>query len=382
MYNTTMSKAYIVGGAVRDVLLGRKPKDLDYVWVGMTPEDMLKLGFEQVGADFPVFLDNDGNEHALARKERKVASGYNGFETDFDTSVTLEDDLKRRDLTVNAMAVEANWWEAFKNNEMPDVTQVQFLVDPFNGRHDLEAGILRHVSKAFAEDPVRVLRVARFAARYKFDIALDTVALMGELVETGELDTLVPERVWAETEKALGEKNPMAYFRTLEMCHANQILFPELKINGFLESSLQTDFTDSKLRFALMCLKMNEITINNLCERLKVPNDYRQLAVRSSHFVNTLREELTPESVVRVLEAVGAFQDPENLDNVLLVAFNSAYNTKEFFNRMTTIAIISPDVCSVRFADLSQEQQETLKGPEIGKALRELRVSTVKQALI
>ena len=371
-----MSEQFVVGGAVRDVLLGRLPKDLDYVWVGATPEEMLAKGMNQVGADFPVFLDEDGNEHALARKERKVEAGYNGFEVDFDTTVTLEDDLMRRDLTINAMAVTAENWRDFLLTQNPDL-----VIDPFGGRSDLKQELLRHVSKAFAEDPVRVLRVARFAARYEFAVALETVSLMCDLVETGELDTLVPERVWAECEKALTETNPMAFFRALKMCKADQVLFPELRMSGFLETCLNETPNDNNLRFALTCLKLTEDEINALCARLKVPNEFKQRAVRANKFVNTLREELTAESVVSALESVSGFQNAENVDDALLVAHHSAYNTNEFFNRTVTVALVTPDVCGVRFANLTSEQQDTLKGPEVGAALHELRLQTATKLL-
>ena len=370
-----MSKQYVVGGAVRDVLLGRLPKDLDYVWVGATPEEMLSKDMNQVGADFPVFLDEDGNEHALARKERKVEAGYNGFEVDFDTSVTLEDDLLRRDLTINAMAVPADDWNEFLlgNHDL--------VLDPFGGRSDLEQELLRHVSQAFAEDPVRVLRVARFAARYEFAVALETVALMCNLVETGELDTLVPERVWAECEKALTETNPMAFFRTLKMCKADQLLFPELKCSGFLETCFNDTPEDNNLRFALMCLKLTDEELNGLCDRLKVPNEFKQRAVRGRTLVNVLREELTPESVVSALEAVGGVQNSENVEDALMVALHSAYNTEDFSNRMFTVGVLTPNVCGVRFADLTEDQQNTLQGPAVGAALRELRLAAAAKTL-
>ena len=372
-----MKAIYLVGGAVRDHLLGRKVKDNDFVVVGSTEQEMLDLGFTKVGADFPVFLHPlTGDEYALARKERKVAAGYNGFKVDFDPTVTLEDDLVRRDLTINAMAVPV----------LVDIGLHQFtpewndIIDPFGGRSDLEHKILRHTSEAFAEDPVRVLRVARFAARYEFDISVITINLMKQLVKSGELDALVPERVWAECEKALAETNPMAFFRTLEMCGADRVLFPELRMNDFLETCLNKTPNDSNLRFALACLKLTENEINDLCARLKVPNDFKQRAVRANKLVSTLREKLTAESVVSTLESVSGFQNAENVDDALLVAHHSAYNTEEFFNRAVSVAVVAPDVCGVRFADLTDDQQETLKGPEISAALRKLRLRLVKES--
>src|SRR4029453_12897540 len=190
-------KVYEVGGAVRDELLGLPVKDRDYVVVGATPEDMLKLGYKPVGKDFPVFLHPDTHEeHALARTERKTARGYHGFEFHSAPDVTLEEDLARRDLTINAIARDE------------DGT----LIDPFNGTEDLSAGILRHVSPAFAEDPVRILRVARFAARFGFDIAPETLELMRSMVSSGEVDALVPERVWQELARGLMTERPSRMF--------------------------------------------------------------------------------------------------------------------------------------------------------------------------
>ncbi len=192
-------KVYLVGGAVRDELLRRPVKDRDYVVTGSSAEEMLSLGYKQVGADFPVFL-KDGEEYALARTERKTGKGYQGFVTEFGPDITLEDDLRRRDLTINAMARDLETGE---------------LIDPFRGLEDLENGILRHVSPAFAEDPLRVLRVARFRARYGFRIAPMTTELMVGLVDSGELDHLTPERVWLELEKGLSETNPLKFIITL-----------------------------------------------------------------------------------------------------------------------------------------------------------------------
>ena len=194
-------KIYQVGGCVRDKLLGLTPKDIDYVVVGSTPQQMLDLGYQQVGSSFPVFL-KDGEEYALARTERKTGVGYNGFETKHDPNVTLEDDLCRRDLTINSMAMDEDG----------------HLFDPHGGQSDLQAQILRHTSEAFAEDPVRVLRTARFAARYKFDIAPDTIELMNKIAH--ELDFIPQERIWTEIEKGLMEKTPAVMFDTLTRCGA------------------------------------------------------------------------------------------------------------------------------------------------------------------
>ena len=207
---------YLVGGAVRDKLLKRPFHERDWVVVGATPEAMLSLGYRQVGKDFPVFLHPESHEeYALARTERKMAPGYYGFNVHATPDVTLEEDLLRRDLTINAMA------------EQHDGT----LVDPFNGQQDIKDRVLRHVSPAFSEDPVRILRLARFAARFAhlgFTIAEETMMLMREMVESGEVDALVAERVWAELDKALGEQSPSRFFEVLRECGALARLFPEI----------------------------------------------------------------------------------------------------------------------------------------------------------
>src|ERR1700722_1626058 len=209
-------QVYLVGGAVRDALLGIAVKERDWVVVGGTREELLRLQYAQVGRDFPVFLHPETHEeYALARLERKVSPGYRGFTVEFGPEVTLEEDLARRDLTINAIA------------EASDGT----LLDPFGGRRDLEARVLRHVSPAFAEDPVRVLRVARFAARFAplgFQVAPETLMLMRKMVEQGEVEALVAERVWQETEKALREAGASVFFQVLRECGALKIVFPEL----------------------------------------------------------------------------------------------------------------------------------------------------------
>src|SRR5690242_3908707 len=203
---------YVVGGAVRDELLGLPVQDRDYVVVGATPDEMIALGYRPVGKDYPVFLHPETHEeYALARTERKTGRGYHGFQFHTAPDVTLEQDLERRDLTINAMARDENGT----------------LVDPFNGAEDLSAGILRHVSPAFAEDPVRILRVARFAARFGFDIAPETFELMRAMVANGEVDALVPERVWQELSRGLMEKEPSRMLEVLEECGALQKIAPE-----------------------------------------------------------------------------------------------------------------------------------------------------------
>jgi tRNA nucleotidyltransferase (CCA-adding enzyme) len=234
-------KIYLVGGAVRDKLLGKEPKDLDYAVVGSTPEEMLSLGFKQVGADFPVFLSLQGHEYALARKERKIAAGYNGFECTFDTSVTLTDDLFRRDLTINSMAMTV------KDNH---------LIDPWGGQEDLENRVLRHTSSAFSEDPLRVLRVARFMARFgpTWTIHPTTLQLMKEITDSGELESLTSERIWIETAKALSEPHPWLYFQILK----------SVDTGGHLLQALEDDVSFGEVRVCMERCRENGGGIEDL----------------------------------------------------------------------------------------------------------------------
>ena len=216
--STPTLNVFLVGGAVRDKLLARSVKDKDYLVVGSTVDDMLALGYQQVGKDFPVFLHpKTKSEYALARTERKQGQGYTGFSCYFAPDVTIEEDLKRRDLTVNAMAMDNN------GN----------IIDPFHGQQDLANRVLRHVSDAFVEDPLRVLRVARFAARYHsygFSIAPETLTLMTQLSQSGELVSLTPERVWQEMQRSLQDDHPEVFFEVLHQCQALKVLWPELDI--------------------------------------------------------------------------------------------------------------------------------------------------------
>jgi tRNA nucleotidyltransferase (CCA-adding enzyme) len=260
---------YLVGGAVRDELLGCTIKEKDWVVVGATPSQMLKLGYRQVGKDFPVFLHPETNEeYALARRERKIGRGYTGFEFDTSSQVTLAEDLIRRDLTINAIAK--------KNND---------YFDPYHGREDIKNKILRHVSDAFVEDPVRILRVARFAARFKelgFTVAGETNELMQQMVRSGEVDALVAERVWKELERALLEKNPEQFFQVLQDCNALSLLFPSIQMSGKGIQALEraAELTeDPQIRFAVLLHDLPLAEIEKVAERYRVPSDYRDLAI-------------------------------------------------------------------------------------------------------
>ena len=280
---------YVVGGAVRDELLGLAVQDRDFVVVGATPEEMTAAGFKPVGRDFPVFLHpKTHEEYALARTERKSGRGYKGFTVYSAPDVTLEQDLARRDLTINAIA------------RAPDGA----LIDPFQGEKDLRDGVLRHVSEAFQEDPVRVLRVARFAARFTFRIADETMALMSMMVAAGETDHLVPERVWQEFAKGLLEPRPDLMFEALERCNLRAKLLPELK------SAPESFSGPLPVRFAVLCWPLQEAEIKALCDRLKTPNEERELALLACRCRNLLHPS-QPAEFLNLFKRSDAFRRPE-----------------------------------------------------------------------
>lgn len=273
-------KKYLVGGAVRDQLLNFPFSEKDWVVIGSTPEEMIKQGYRPVGKDFPVFLHPETNEeYALARTERKTAPGYTGFTFHADPSVSLEEDLERRDLTINAMAQD-------QNGE---------VIDPYDGQEDLDQRKLRHVSLAFTEDPVRVLRVARFSARYHhlgFTVAVETLDLMYAMVAQGETKHLVAERIWQELSKALTEKSPQQFFSTLSLSGALSDIFPEFTKENYkaglsLLTTISKNSNDTQLRFAAMCHPLSQSDIQSLCKRLGAPNEYRDCALLFNAYAST-----------------------------------------------------------------------------------------------
>jgi tRNA nucleotidyltransferase (CCA-adding enzyme) len=399
-------EVYLVGGAVRDRLLGRPVHERDWVVVGASPEELERDGFVPVGREFPVFLHpKTHEEYALARVERKVGLGYRGFTTQFAPDVTLEEDLKRRDLTINAMAE----------------TETGEVIDPYGGRRDLEARLLRHVSDAFVEDPVRILRVARFAARYAdlgFRVADETVALMKRMTESGEVDALVPERVWQETERALGETRPDVFFETLRSCGALTKIFPEIaalygipqpprwhpEIDTGVHVMLVVRYAakiDAPVivRFAALMHDLGKALsppekwpshrgheeagvplIEDLCDRLKVPNNYRELAVLTArHHASVHRAaELRPSTLLKLLETVDAFRRPDRFRELLLACESDArgragledqpYPQADYLQRARDAAAA---------VTLSEEERQSLKGPFLGERLREKRLAAV-----
>jgi tRNA nucleotidyltransferase (CCA-adding enzyme) len=344
-------KFYRVGGAVRDELLGLPVKDKDYVVVGATPEEMVRLGFKPVGKDFPVFLHPETHEeYALARTERKSGRGYKGFKVYASPEVTLEEDLKRRDLTINAMA------------KAEDGT----LIDPFGGAKDLQAGVLRHVSEAFAEDPVRILRVARFAARFGFRVADETLELMKQMVASGEADYLVPERVWQEFSRGLGEAHPELMFDVLERCGLRKKLLPELK-------ALPKKFLGSvPVRFALLAWPLQESEVNALCERLRAPNDVRELALAACRNRALLRGS-TAETLLELLKRADAFRRPERFAELLEVArlAGADIDTARIERALRAAAAVDAGAIAAKAGS----------PPEIARLVDEARVKAIGQAL-
>lgn len=358
---------YRVGGAVRDRLLGWPVYDNDWVVVGATPDAMLKRGFKPVGRDFPVFLHPESaEEYALARTERKAGHGYAGFKVIASPDVTLEDDLLRRDLTVNAIA------------EAPDGT----LIDPFNGQQDIEQRQLRHVSPAFREDPLRVLRTARFLARYKtlgFAIAPDTMALMGEVSRSGELAYLAAERVWLETRKALGETRPASYFATLEQCEALATWWPELACGGLSDclNAMALGLNDGALtsaewRYALLVSPLDGAARESLAHRLRLPNSVAQLARHGALTCHLSMEELDAASVSHWLERLDAWRKPAQVDAQLaLVEVLAPKYVGELKDAWQAAQQVSP----------RSLMAEGFQGPELGRALKERRHLAIVKTL-
>ena len=293
-------KVYLVGGAVRDELLGLPVKERDYVVVGATPEEMVAKGFKPVGKDFPVFLHPETHEeYALARTERKSGPGYKGFQVHAAPGVTLEQDLKRRDLTINAMAKAEDG----------------ALIDPFGGTRDLHHQVLRHVSEAFVEDPVRILRVARFAARFGFKVHEQTMELMRRMVDSGEADFLVPERVWQEFSRGLAEPHPELMFQVLQRSGVSRKLLPELKgIPATLSKA-----PSLPVRFALVAWGLTEVEVGTLCERLRAPNDVRELALTVQRVRDKLKSS-TPQALLELLKRADALRRPERFAELLEAA--------------------------------------------------------------
>ncbi len=399
---------YLVGGAVRDRLLGLPVRERDFVVVGAVPDDLMAQGFRPVGKDFPVFLHpQTGEQYALARTERKTGPGYYGFATRFSPDVTLEDDLSRRDLTINAMA------------EREDGT----LVDPHGGQADLAARRLRHVSAAFVEDPLRVLRVARFAARFAplgFRVADETLALMAQIARSGEIQALVPERVWVETERALGEATPAVYFEVLRACGALALLFPEIDAlfgvpqppqwHPEVDTGVHTLQVlevaaglsqDTTVRFAALVHDVGKgLTpreqwprhigheaagarlIETMCARLKAPTEHRELAVLvARHHANVHRvAEQRPGTVLELLEKTDAFRRGERFDRFLLACEADARGRGPDLRRAPypQAERLRRSLAAAAAVRLPPEVLSRDPGPVIAERLRAARIEAIR----
>lgn len=404
-------KAYLVGGAVRDTLLKLPVRERDWVVIGETPAAMIARGYTEVGKDFPVFLHPDTkDEYALARIERKTTHGYKGFAVHATPDVSMEEDLMRRDLTINAMAL-------MDNGE---------IFDPYGGQEDLKKRIFRHISPAFCEDPVRVLRIARFCARYQhlgFSIAPETQQLMQEMVKHGEIDHLVAERVWAETLKALGEQSPAAYFQTLRDCGALARIFPEIdNLFGVPQTATYHPEIDTgvhtlmvleqavllsdktSVRFAALMHDLGKAltpadkwpshhnhetlglsALKELCSRLRVPNNYQKLALQVMQYHTHCHRalELRPGTLCDVLAGLGAFKAENQLKDFLLACEADARGRLGFEDRSYPQAgyILAAQKAG-QLIGSSSVTNKSLKGKEIGLAIHQLRsqeISKVKK---
>lgn len=399
---------FLVGGAVRDKLLNRKVKDKDFLVIGSTVEKMLSLGFEQVGKDFPVFLHpQTKEEYALARTERKQGQGYTGFTCYAAADVTLEEDLQRRDLTVNAMAMN-------KQGE---------IFDPYNGQHDLKNRVLRHVSDAFIEDPLRVLRVARFAARYHsygFTIAKETLSLMQKISESGELSTLSAERLWQEMQLSLAEDNPEVFFQVLHQCLALKSIWPELDILWGVPNPAQwhpeicsgvhtmmvlqqaVKLSDkTSVRFAALCHDLGKgLTqsslwpshkghekaglplVEKITQQLKIPNDHKQLALKvCEHHLHCHKAfQLKASTLLRIFNQLDVWRKPDEFEDFILACQADFLGRLGFENRPYPQAnYLKTAMQAARQVNAKSFVEQGLKGLEIKEAMAKSRLDAIKK---
>jgi tRNA nucleotidyltransferase (CCA-adding enzyme) len=399
-------RVYLVGGAVRDRLLGLPVLERDWVVVGARPEELVDAGYQPVGREFPVFLHPETHEeYALARVERKVGPGYRGFTTQFSPQVTLEEDLRRRDLTINAMAQSEDG----------------ALIDPYGGESDLAARRLRHVSDAFVEDPVRILRVARFAARFAslgFSLAPETLELMQRMTAAGEVEALVPERVWQETERALATNDPQTFFETLRSCGALAVIYPEidalygvpqpplwhpeidtgLHVMLTLQCAARLDGSNA-VRFAALTHDLGKARtprerwpshhgheeagvplIEALCARLKAPNDYRELAILAARYHTHVHRarELKPVTVLGLLESCDAFRRPERFAELLLACEADARGrTGKEHDPYPQAAYLAAARAAAASVTLTTDERARLEGKQIGDEIRRRRLAAI-----
>ena len=371
-------QTYLVGGAIRDRLLGLPaPYEKDWVVVNGTPDELKSKGYKRVGKSFPVFIDPEtGEEYALARRERKTSSGYHGFEFDAGPDISLEEDLSRRDLTINAIAEDED------GN----------LIDPYGGRDDLNNRVLRHVSEAFREDPLRVLRIARFKAKlsqFDFIIADETINLVQNLVGSGELSSLVPERTWLETEKVFKADNFNEYFITLINLNAFNQIYPDLKdldseffsSHLILESAKQ-DYSP-EIRFASIfysLLKRGEKDIKNrieaMQENMRFANSYKRLPIMLNNSLGLIEEDpskFTADHQLRIIESIDAIRNPENLDQIsklIMLDHGSDFTQK--------LAVLQKSLDHAKNIKINNLDESKLAGNEIAKHIRELRLKAIE----
>ena len=401
-------KIYRVGGCVRDRLLNLPESDLDWVVTGATTEALLELGYKPVGKDFPVFLHPETRqEYALARSERKTAPGYHGFEFDTDPSISIEQDLLRRDLTINAMA----------ENEHGE------LIDPYGGQNDLNARILRHVSDAFREDPVRVLRVARFAARYHhlgFVLAPETAELIHQMGESGELGSLVAERVWSEMSRALDEPHPEVFFQTLRDCRVLGRLFaeidalfgvaqtakyhPEIDTGIHLMMALQKSAElelDNETRFAVLMHDLGKAStpqhilpshhgheaagiklVKSFCRRWRVPKAHTELALITTEYHTHVHRalELKDSTLLKLFTSTDIFRKPQRFRKMIQACLADIRGRKNFesvdYPQAEFLNQLGEKLCN---ANLSEIMQRGLQGKELGEAIYDFRLSLIRQ---
>lgn len=370
-------KIYQVGGSVRDELLGLPVVDRDWVVVGATPEDMVRAGFKPVGRDFPVFLHPQTHEeYALARTERKTAPGYRGFTFHAAPDVTLEDDLARRDFTVNAMARQAQ----------PSVIDAP-LIDPFNGADDLSNGLLRHVGPAFSEDPVRILRCARFVARFGFKVAPDTMALMRAMTLAGEVDALVPERVWQEVARGLMERDPVALFALLEETGALLRVAPQFapwrQASGAARGLAAAARANLSLaeRFSALCCDLEAGAVDRLCIRLKVPSDCRDLASLYARHHEKLQSaaSLDAKALAELVRAADGLRQPARFS--ALIAVTTVCSPSIDSQVAFVVRRLRTTLAAVRGVDAGEVARQASTSLEIQAALRQARERAVADAI-
>jgi|TARA_B100001250_G_scaffold132205_1_gene112937 tRNA nucleotidyltransferase (CCA-adding enzyme) len=402
-------KIYEVGGAVRDSLIGLEVNERDWVVVGSNQSELLNLGYKKIGKDFPVFLHPKTNEeYSLARKEKKISSGYHGFSFDTSSSISLKEDLLRRDLTINAIARD----------------NLNNIFDPFNGKDDIKKKLLRHISPAFKEDPLRVVRVARFAAKfynYGFKIADETLVLMTEMCNNGEINSLRPERIWQETEKALSTDRPDIFFKTLKRCNALRIIFPEIEaLFGVPQSKASHPEIDTGIH-AMMCLKSvaemtsdttirfatlvhdlgkasidsKNLTKNNIHEkesvkklnkifkRFPVPKRYQEIAIAVAKFHGIIHKiyGLSATEIIQLIEDIDGIRKPSKLKAITIACEanhrgrkgkeNSRYEQREYLEQ------IFENIQNVNMIDITSN----LTGKELGDAIRKKRIAIITEYL-